>query len=53
MNNLFQVFNAVFGFPPCDVFDNIAFSKTQSVFVDVLDGLDGHVFVMRTAHLLI
>jgi hypothetical protein len=48
-----QILNTVLGFPPCDVFDNIAFAKTQSVFVDVLDGLDGHVFVMRTANLLI
>jgi hypothetical protein len=48
-----QILNAVFGFPASNVLDDVTFAKTQSVFVDVLDGLDGHVFVMRTANLLI
>lgn len=53
MLGFFQVSNAIFLSPPGNVFDNITFTKPQTVGMDVLNGLDCFVFVMRPRDLFI
>jgi hypothetical protein len=49
----FKVSNTVLLPPPADVLHNIAFAKAKVIGVNEFNRLDGFVFVMLTANLVL
>lgn len=52
MLGLVKISHAVLTAPACDVLHYVAFAEVQAVGMDVLDGLNGSVFVVVASHLL-
>ena len=51
MLGLVKISHAVLTPPPCDVLHNVSLAEVQAVGVDVLDRLDGSIFVVVASHL--